>query len=408
MDAREKRGLMLAAVAKIERRKGIWIVPSQTGSVTSYLVSLKQRTCTCPDFEGGTPKCKHIWAAEAVARKQREKAEGEESIAPKLTNPKENARGHAEFPRQSETSLFKTLLFDLCRPLATNGLRRIPVNEMMFAAVFKVFSALPAQRFIQEMKVAQDDKYFSRPFCLNSVLRFFYEEEMTEGLHRLIKQSSLPLGEIEANFAEDSIRAPITRLVRWFDVRFGRTYCGSDWLLVDAMTGLQTQIVSSVNVRGRQEDEPPLLGSLRTGRRFVRQDRVATVSSNPLKDSVDNTEELRSAVQLVFEPTNVPGYAGLWDKLLILCKLNRHSLAAHFGRRNASDSVLRTIQGNFKGKVQSKTETAAKNEVLARIVCHNICCVRDAIIELGSGQDKPQPNLARQIVRQAGTMVTSG
>jgi uncharacterized Zn finger protein len=55
---------MIAAVAKIVRHNGLWIVPSQTKGSKSYFVNLEKRTCTCPDFADGTPKCKHMYAPE--------------------------------------------------------------------------------------------------------------------------------------------------------------------------------------------------------------------------------------------------------------------------------------------------------------------------------------------------------
>jgi len=41
------------------------------------------------------------------------------------------------------------------------------------------------------------------------------------------------------------------------------------------------------------------------------------------------------------------------------------------------------IKTKLGGHVPSKTDTAMKNEVLGKILCHNICCVISAIYELG-------------------------
>jgi len=41
------------------------------------------------------------------------------------------------------------------------------------------------------------------------------------------------------------------------------------------------------------------------------------------------------------------------------------------------------IKAKFGDSVRSKTDTAMKNEVLAKIVSHNICCLISAIRELG-------------------------
>jgi hypothetical protein len=37
----------------------------------------------------------------------------------------------------------------------------------------------------------------------------------------------------------------------------------------------------------------------------------------------------------------------------------------------------------FRDHVRSKTDVAMQNEVLCKILCHNICCVIQAMYELG-------------------------
>jgi hypothetical protein len=41
------------------------------------------------------------------------------------------------------------------------------------------------------------------------------------------------------------------------------------------------------------------------------------------------------------------------------------------------------IKAKFRDHVRSKTDIAMKNEVLCKIVCHNICCLIQEIHELG-------------------------
>ena len=41
------------------------------------------------------------------------------------------------------------------------------------------------------------------------------------------------------------------------------------------------------------------------------------------------------------------------------------------------------IKAKFGDSVRSKCDVAMKNEVLAKVVAHNICCLISAIYELG-------------------------
>jgi hypothetical protein len=41
------------------------------------------------------------------------------------------------------------------------------------------------------------------------------------------------------------------------------------------------------------------------------------------------------------------------------------------------------IKAKFRDHVRSKTDVAMRNEALAKILCHNICCVIQEMYELG-------------------------
>src|SRR3954447_15168434 len=72
MDAREERGLVIAATCRLNRMSdGTWLVPSQTraGAVAAYHVNLEAKTCTCPDHTEGGFTCKHYYAASIVHKR---------------------------------------------------------------------------------------------------------------------------------------------------------------------------------------------------------------------------------------------------------------------------------------------------------------------------------------------------
>ncbi len=55
----------------------------------------------------------------------------------------------------------------------------------------------------------------------------------------------------------------------------------------------------------------------------------------------------------------------------------------HYHQRSNVESVFSMIKAKFGDVVRSKTETAMLNEVLCKIVCHNICVLIAALFELG-------------------------
>src|SRR5207248_1923181 len=53
MNAREQKGLQIAALHQIKRKGKTWVVPSQSGN-GDYKVEIGEQSsaCTCPDFQG--------------------------------------------------------------------------------------------------------------------------------------------------------------------------------------------------------------------------------------------------------------------------------------------------------------------------------------------------------------------
>ena len=70
-EGRQRRGLAIAAIAKIERNRIGFTVPSQSGN-GSYVVTLDNEPfCSCPDFDKEwVTRCKHIVACEIIVQRE--------------------------------------------------------------------------------------------------------------------------------------------------------------------------------------------------------------------------------------------------------------------------------------------------------------------------------------------------
>src|SRR5437879_2547178 len=62
MDKREERGIVIAAMVKLNRTPQGWLVPSQTANGKHYVVDPERKTCTCPDHQDAGFVCKHVHA----------------------------------------------------------------------------------------------------------------------------------------------------------------------------------------------------------------------------------------------------------------------------------------------------------------------------------------------------------
>jgi transposase len=63
--------------------------------------------------------------------------------------------------------------------------------------------------------------------------------------------------------------------------------------------------------------------------------------------------------------------------------LHRADFLAHYHKRSNVEGTFSMIKAKFRDHVRSKTAVAMVNEVLRKIICHNICALIQEMNELG-------------------------
>ncbi|MBI3744705.1 MAG: hypothetical protein HY261_10550 [Chloroflexi bacterium] len=77
------------------------------------------------------------------------------------------------------------------------------------------------------------------------------------------------------------------------------------------------------------------------------------------------------------------GFDGLWNRAYHYYSLNRAEFLEHYHKRSNAETVFSMVKTKFGGSVRAKTPTAQVNEVLTKVLAHNICCLIQSWYELG-------------------------
>jgi hypothetical protein len=64
-------------------------------------------------------------------------------------------------------------------------------------------------------------------------------------------------------------------------------------------------------------------------------------------------------------------------------QFHRDVFLKHYHQRSNVESTFSMVKAKFGDAVRSKTDTALKNEVLLKLLCHNVVVVHQAVAELG-------------------------
>lgn len=389
MDARQQRGLEIAATVRLRRKGSAWMVPSQTGNGDIYTVDLKgdDSTCSCPDHETRRVKCKHIYAVEFSSRRET-LPDGTTSVTNTMRVtyrqnwPAYNAAQSNEKTRVAE--LLRGLCDGIEQPPQRRGRPRLPLSDVTFSAVMKVYSTVSGRRAACDLRECQSKGYLTNAPHYNSVFHYLENPALTPILKMLVEESASPLKAIESDFAVDSSGFATCTYDRWYDAKYGKMRENHYWVKAHLMIGVKTNIVTSVEMSGPDSHDypylPPLLET--TAQRF----KVVEVSADKGYIGRSNLEAVvnAGAVPYILFKSNTTGKGSeLWRKMWHFYQFNRSEFLQSYHKRSNVESTFSMIKAKFGASVRSKTPVAQMNEVLCKIVCHNLCVLVQSIYELG-------------------------
>lgn len=407
MSIREAKGQQIADRARIVKSGNLYLVPSQSGR-GKYSVDLEKGRCTCPDFDFTQAKCKHLFAVELTVQRERKtvtktKADGTTKTTVTETVTVKRKTYPQEWPaynmaQTQEKRLFLYLLHQLCQgvgePAQMNGRPRLPMEDMIFAMAFKVYSTVSGRRFMTDLRDAQAKGYISQLPCYNSIFNYFESEVLTPYLKMLIEETSLPLAAIEEDFAVDSSGLSTGSRFKWHDTKWGKLHVAfgdtsrrperREWLKVHITCGVKTNVVTAVEVTEAHINDhncfEPLVNA--TAQNFV----MRQVSADKAYLSGDNLKVVVENHAMPYIPfkTNSTGKTSsdLFKRMYHFYSYNQERFMQNYHKRSNVESTFHMIKAKFGDSLRSKTRTAQVNEALCKVLCHNICCLIQSMYEL--------------------------
>jgi transposase len=393
MDAREEKGLVIAATSKIEKNQLGWKVPSQSGN-GSYIVNLDCGTpfCTCPDYETRHLPCKHIHAVEYVIQRET-KPDGTTTYTKSMKVTCTQEWSAYDDAQMHEQERFLPLLRDLCngipQPEQTFGRPRLPLADVVFGAVYKVYTNMSGRRFMSNIREAETNELVTKSASFASNARYLENPELTPLLKSLIEQSATPLKSIETDFAVDSSGFATTTYDRWFDHKWGKMRSEAKWIKAHLMCGVKTHIITSVEVSPTETaDAPQLPQLLNTTAKTFNVNEVSADKAYSSKKNLNAIVAVNGTPYIPFKSyctgTQKHGqFDGLWQRMWHYYSFNREAFLAHYHKRSNVETAFSMIKAKFGARVRAKTPIAQVNEVLCKLLCHNICTLIQSNFEMG-------------------------
>ena len=226
------------------------------------------------------------------------------------------------------------------------------------------------------------------PPSFNTVNRYIANPDLAPIILGLIERSAEPLGVVESQFAADSFGFSTCRFDRWYDAKWGKERSQREWLKAHIIVGTETNIVTSVEVTTSTTNDSPVLPRLLadTAERFT----MAEVSADKAYLSDANLRHIEGYGARPYIPfkSNTTGRGSLrWRRLYAYFILNETEWRSHYHRRSNVETTFSMIKGKFGDSVRAKSYHGQVNEILLKILSHNICVLIQAIHEIGITPD---------------------
>ena len=239
---------------------------------------------------------------------------------------------------------------------------------------------------MSDMKIAKEMNLVDEVPSYMTISNYMNKIEVTNILKKLISISASPLREVETDFAVDSSGFSTSRFGRWFDYKYGRERTHRLWLKAHLISGTKTNIITGCEVTEGEVNDSPSLPRLveETAKTF----RVGEVSGDKAYSSRLNLQAIEDVGAVPYIPfkKNVRGKRsgyGIWKKMYHYFIYKHDEFLEHYHKRSNAETCFHMIKTKFKDNLRSKTKTAQVNELLFKILCHNICVVIQEINELG-------------------------
>lgn len=215
-------------------------------------------------------------------------------------------------------------------------------------------------------------------------------EDITPILHQLLTITALPLKSVETTFAPDSSGFRTTQFNQYCVEKHG-TRKQHQWVKAHILVGTKTNVIASAQITGETGADTtqfnPLLTEAYNGGFTIKE--VVADKAYTSRANYNLANELGATAYLPFKSRD-SGYSKgsvTWKRMYHYFMLNRDEFMQHYHQRSNVESAFNMIKAKFGDKLKSKNKKAQENELLCKLIAHNICVLIQEMHELGIKPD---------------------
>ena len=304
----------------------------------------------------------------------------------KIIEPQEFSWHNYNESQTKEKALFVNILGDLSNLIIESqhnkGRKPRPMRDILFALVMKEYLNTSSRRLQSDLKLFAEAGFIDSEIPFNTLLDHMERRDLRDVLIELIEISSLPLKCIESDFAIDATGFGTSRYVTYFDVRWNKKIDrkGRVWRKCHAVCGVKTNIITSVDItEGNVGDMTRFIPLAKdTARNF----KIREFSGDKAYLAGKHFAIIKDLGGQAFIPfkknttassNSKSEYRSYFKQAYRFFKDHKEEYLNNYHKRSNIESAFSMIKRKFGNNVKCKKETSQDNEILAKVLAHNIC-----------------------------------
>lgn len=296
--------------------------------------------------------------------------------------------------QQNEKILLMQILDELLSyidfPPITKGKGRkpIPLRDKIFYIVMQSYNIKSSRRCISDLEIAKKYQYINKTPHFNTILKTQNDKTITHYLKHLIEISVLPLQNIEKDFAIDSTGFSTTQYGRWYDVRIGKKAEKRQYKKVHITCGTKTNIITAINITpGTEADCPQFINLIKKTTETFPIREISADKGYTSRQNLETAWNIGAIPLIPFRKNTNKKGLGIWKKLYTFYTQYPDEFYHHYHKRSNVETTFNMIKTKLGVHLRTKNETAQDNEILTKILCHNIIVLIHETFELGINTD---------------------
>jgi len=264
----------------------------------------------------------------------------------------------------------------------------LPLGDVVYAIVLKTFTAVSCRGVMADIADAHAKGRIKQAPSLASTFRYIEDPNLTPVLEELIVRSALPLRSVESKFAIDATAFSPSAHETWNQHKWVSKSGNGVWVKAHIACGIKTRIVTAAFATpGNANDGPFFRPLLKATARYFRIVEVSADRAYLDQENLRVAEELGAQALIPFKSNTAPVSESKdrnpeWERNLRYFEENRENFLKRYHNRSIVECVFSVIKAKYGATLRGKCQVAQLNEILAKIICHNVCVVAQAKREL--------------------------